>query len=114
MSAEYGWTDDQIGDLPLVRFRQIVSAIQLRLTQARREARSIASWQTRTLSTYIAAGYMVEKGKENKALSEAQNIGYDAIDQALLGVESGGAKENTNGSFERLMGWAGAGMTKRP
>jgi hypothetical protein len=65
------------------------------------------------LASYIAGGYMIEKGKENSAFKEAQKLGYDSIDQALLGVSAGGNKENTAGSFERLMAWAGAGMTKR-
>ncbi len=80
-----------------------------------REARSLVSWQTRVLSQFIASGYMVKKGEENKALQHAQTLGYDAIDRVLAGgqAEEGVAKENKPGSFERLMGWAQAGMTKR-
>lgn len=56
---------------------------------------------------------MTEKGKENTALKDAQTLGFDDIDQALMGLSAGGKKENAPGSFERLMGWAGNGMTKR-
>lgn len=56
---------------------------------------------------------MLDKGKENTAMKEAQTLGYDDIERALLGVAPRGPKENAPGSYERLMGWAGSGMTKR-
>lgn len=80
-----------------------------------REARALVSWQTRILSQYIAGGYWTKKGEENKMLTRAQTLGFDAIDRVLAGGEAsgGGVRENKPGSFERLMGWAKAGMTKR-
>ena len=56
---------------------------------------------------------MMDKGKENKAMKEAQTLGYDDVERALLGVAPRGAKENAPGSYEKLMGWAGNGMAKR-
>lgn len=55
---------------------------------------------------------MIDKGKENTAAKAAQTLGFDDIDRALAG---GGTapKENKAGSYERLIGWATAGMTKR-
>lgn len=91
------------------------------------------SWLARNISGFIAAGYMVEKGKENPALKSAESLAYDDIEAALLGVarkpaevaspalvqdENGrmvapdidpeesirrALERNTNGSFERFM-----------
>lgn len=54
---------------------------------------------------------MMEKGKENVAAKQAQQLGFDDIDRALAGALKPG--ENRVGSFEALMGWASNGMTKR-
>lgn len=111
MSSEYGWTDEQIGELALARFRQIVAAIQLRRWQAHREDSSRLSWQTRILAQYVAAGYMIEKGKPNTALENASYLGYDDIERAMAEASdtaSAAPKENRPGSFERLVGWSGA------
>lgn len=109
MSSEYGWTDEQIGELPLARFRQISSAIQIRRFSSGREENSRISWLARTISTYIAAGYMVGEGKENKALKHAGQLAYDDIESLMLGnapAASGGNSaqaENKPGSYERFM-----------
>lgn len=109
VSSEYGWTDEQIGELALGRFRQTVAAIQLRRWRDQRDEASRVSWQTRTLAQYIAAGYMIQKGAPNTALDNAQFLGYDDVERAM--VEAPGSsktpRENKAGSFERLMGWAG-------
>lgn len=106
MASEYGWTDEQIGDLPLVRFRQITAAIQTRRYTEAREENSRFSWMTRNLAGFIAAGYMTDGKKENKALKQAGELAYDDIEAALLGAApaaSGKPKENGVGSFERFM-----------
>lgn len=111
MSAEYGWTDQQIGDLPLARFRQITAAIQKRRFWKQREDNGRFSWMTRNLASFIAAGYQVEG--ENPALKTAGQLAYDDIEQSLLGggetAAGGGPKDNGNGSFERFMGAFGGG-----
>lgn len=61
---------------------------------------------TRTLAQFAAAGYMIEKGQENKALSQAEMLTLDEVEAALLGIDpknSSGPKENGNGSYERFM-----------
>lgn len=88
MSSEYGWDDDTIGELPLARFRQITAAIQMRRYAAAREENARFSWLARNLAGFIAAGYMVEKGKENKGLAQAGKIAYDDIEALLLGAET--------------------------
>ena len=114
MSSEYGWTDNQIGELPLARFRQITSAIQLRKYSAQREENSRFSWLGRNLAGFIANGYMVSKGQENPGLKLAATLAYDDIEAAQLGTQKAqGAKENSNGSFERFMMTMGGGKLQR-
>lgn len=66
---------------------------------------------TRNLAQFAAAGYMIEKGQENKALTQAERLAIDDVEAALLGHEpqnsSGGPAENGNGSYERFMGMVG-------
>ncbi len=95
MSSEYGWNDETIGELPLARFRQITAAIQMRRYATAREENARFSWLARNLSGFIAAGYMVEKGKENTALDQAGKLAYDDIEAALLGVEISQRTQNT-------------------
>lgn len=83
MSKEYGWSDDQILDLTVRRFRQIVAAINRRNFLRRREEISLVSWQTRQLATYTAGGYMTD-GKGNAALDSAQVLAYDEIEEAQI------------------------------
>jgi len=107
VSSEYGWTDEQIGELPLARFRQISSAIQIRRYTTAREENSRISWLARNIATYIAAGFEVGKGKENTALKHAKQLAYDDIEALMLGAEpaQGAVKpaENKPGSYERFM-----------
>lgn len=113
MASEYGWDDDTIGELPLVRLRQITAAIQMRRYTAAREENARFSWLARNLSSFIAAGYQVEKGKENKALAHAGLLAYDEVEATLLGAEKPGQpKENGVGSYERFMQMA-SGLDKR-
>ncbi len=108
VASEYGWTDEQIGELPLARLRQVTAAIQMRKFTAFREENSRFSWLARNLAGFIAAGYQMEKGKENKALTQAGKLAFDDIETVLLGGTPAGApKENSAGSYERFMGMMG-------
>lgn len=105
MASEYGWSDEYIGNLPLVRFRQITANVQMRRFYNEREENARFSWLARHITAYIAQTIMVEKGKPNTALDHAMLIGYDDIERAFLGAEpvpSESPKENKPGSFERL------------
>jgi hypothetical protein len=84
VSREYGWTDDQILDLPVRRFRQIVAAIRRRQFLRRREEIQLMSWQTRQITTFTAGGYMVDSKKGNPAFHYAQNLAFDEIEEAQL------------------------------
>lgn len=137
MSKEYGWTDDQILDLTVKRFRQIVAAINRRNFMRRREEITLISWQTRNLASFIAGGYMTD-GKGNPALDSATVLAFDEIEaeqikeaqvnnaSSRFGNAQGAPKfdengdiinegpEPTQGTFERFMGsmgnpyqWAG-------
>lgn len=107
VSSEYGWDDETIGELPLGRFRQISAAIQMRRYAQTRQENSRFSWLARNIAGFIAAGYMIDKGKENKALDMAGKLAFDDIEALLLGAETseaaGKPKENSAGSFERFM-----------
>ncbi len=83
-----------------------MSAIQLRQYREERKENSRFSWMTRTLAQFAAAGYMIEKGQENKALNQAERLAFDDVEAALLGHEpsdSNGPQDNGNGSYERIM-----------
>lgn len=118
ISKEYGWTDDQIMELPIRTLRQKIAAINRRLYMKRREEISLVSWQTRQLASFIAGGYWVEG--HNKALDQAQILAFDHIEKAQLDEWQERAEsepkqfEAKRGSFERFMGsmgdntrWAG-------
>lgn len=109
VQSEYGWTDEQIGELPLVRLRQITAAIQRRKFLVNREENSRFSWMARNIAQFIAAGYMIGEGQENTALTQAGLLALDDIERAVLNeaVENTPAKENEAGSFERLMRFGG-------
>lgn len=127
MSEAYGWTDEEIHNLTLRRFRQITAAISRRKYLEEREQKSLLAWQTRTLASFIAAGYQVGEGEENPGLKAANELAIDHIEKAQLAelaeMEFGDrgpaiAKEADGiavGSFEQFLGamgdpkrWAGA------
>lgn len=110
VSSEYGWGDEYILELPLVRLRQITAAIQRRRYLKTREENSRFSWLGRNLASFIAAGYMTEG--ENPALEKARTIAFDDIEAAALG-DSTAPGENKEGSFERLMKAFGSDLTNR-
>ncbi len=91
VSSEYGWDDDTIGELPLARLRQVTAAIQMRRYSSSRAENARFSWLARNISGFIAAGYQIEKGKENKALEQAGKLAYDDIEALLLGAETSNA-----------------------
>lgn len=112
ISSEYGWSDQQIGELPFMRFQQIVSAISLRRANKVREENYRFSWLARNLSQFVAAGYMVEG--ENPAIQQASTLAFDKVEREMLAhqaaiQESQPTKvhapvEPVRGSFEKLMG----------
>lgn len=129
MSEAYGWTDEEINNLTLRRFRQVTAAIRRRRYLEDRERKSLLSWQTRTLAGFIAGGYQIEEGKENPGLELVKKIAIDHIEETQLEelAESGEGFEGRGpaieagsdgiavGSFENFLGafgdpkrWAGA------
>jgi hypothetical protein len=54
LSTSYGWTDDQIMELPLVRFRQIFGTLQQRFYTEDLREEALVEWQTRSLASMIA------------------------------------------------------------
>lgn len=92
----------------------MLAAIQLRHFSEERKENSRISWMTRTLAQYTAAGYMVGKNEENKALRQAEELAFDEIEAVLLGAElkKKDPHENSNGSYERFMMMVGALETR--
>lgn len=113
ISSEYGWTDKQVGNLPLARFRQIAAAIAIRKFQQAREENSRVSWMTRTLATYIAAGFMTDGKSKNPYLEKAPSLAMDQFEEALLKVAAETrSQEPDQGSHEKLMRFAGSMQAK--
>jgi hypothetical protein len=69
---------------------------------------------TRSICTYIAQGYMVEKGKPNPALDAATRMSLDDVEMALLGSAPQKKTENGAGSYEKFMSMLGARGGSRP
>lgn len=106
MSSEYGWTDKQIGALSLSRLIQVSSAIRIRKFYEDRQQKSMASWMVRTLSLFIAQGYMVSG--ENPGIEMAMKVSIDDIDAALTSDASQRASQKKTidppvGSYERII-----------
>lgn len=102
ISTEYGWTDEQILDVPLCRLRQMTTAIAQRQYLADKSHRRLMSWQTRTIAQFIAATVKVEKGKDSPIMDAANKISLDAKEaQELLNAPV--EIENKPGSYERLV-----------
>ena len=137
MSAEYGWADEVIWELPLARFRQITAAIQQRRFFQKRDEDGRFSWLARNLAGFIVNGYMADAKDKKEPLAQAGSLAYDDIEAAMLGAtpdrqtspsvptENGKAPDidpneaiaralakNSNGSFERLRGMVG-GLDQR-
>jgi hypothetical protein len=55
ISAEYGWRDEEILEVPLCRLRQIADTIRRRQEQARNERLIVAEWQARSISSFVAS-----------------------------------------------------------
>jgi hypothetical protein len=113
IASEYGWTDQQIGELPFMRFQQIVSAIELRRATERRTENARFSWLARNLSQFVAGGYLTDGKQENTAIADARRIAFDKVEAAMLAhyEEQAALKpapiEAKRGSFESLMGFMG-------
>jgi len=118
VASSYGYTDYEIGELPLARLRQMTAAIQIRRYQTAREENSRTSWLARQIATYIAAGFETPKGKENEALKQAQQLAYDDVETALLKMSEEvqdnipAEDKNKPGSFERFMQTVGSNPTR--
>jgi len=118
IAKEYGWSDEQIGELPLMRFQQIVNAISLRKYREDRQETSRISWLARTISQYVAGGYMTDGQRENVAVRYASQIAFDHIEEAALEAAAAREalkartnetvmKEPARGSFEKMMQFMG-------
>ena len=110
IASEYGWSDEEILDLPFNRYLQIVSAIRVRKYMETREVSARFSWLARTISSFVAAGYMTDG--DNPAIDAAGQLAIDEVEQALLSYsraedwkpgDKAVVKEPTPGSFEKLM-----------
>lgn len=107
VSNSYGWTDNQIGELTLGRFRQIVAAIRTRELIQDRNKKNLIGWSTRALAVMIAGGYMIDSKDGNPAVEYAASLAIDAIDAAMLedaeSLAPAKSKEPELGSYERFM-----------
>lgn len=102
ISSEYGWQDSAILELTLARMQQIVASISIRKAQANRERKLELSWAVRTVSSFVAAGYMVEG--ENKGLDAANNLTLDDIEKKIMDADlPEPPTEARAGSTETLM-----------
>lgn len=81
ISSEYGWRDDELWELTLHRMQQIVAAITIRKSNDAREHKRELSWAVRTISSFIAAGYMSE---DNKGVEAAQDLTIDDIERKII------------------------------
>lgn len=104
ISSEYGWDDDKILTLSLRRLKQITTTIIQRQYLERRKERSLLSWQTRTLATYISAS---AGAGADKLLESSMQIGLDTDEIEELERLNKEAKsrpvEPQEGSYEKLM-----------
>jgi hypothetical protein len=55
VSAEYGWRDEEILEVPLCRLRQIADTIRRRQERDRHERLIVAEWQARSVSSFVAS-----------------------------------------------------------
>lgn len=104
VSCEYGWGDSVILDLTLKRLRQITTAITLRKYLEERKQRSLITWQTQTLSVFIAAA----SGAGEDFVKQAASVSLDQQDEE----EQKKSKEPEPGSYERLMANMVPGLTR--
>jgi hypothetical protein len=68
---------------------------------------------TRTLATYIAAGFMTDGKTKNPYLDKAPSLALDQFEEAILGAAAESrSQEPDQGSFEKLMRFAGSMQAK--
>lgn len=90
ISADYGWSDDQIFELPLRRLWSIKQVMYARIEETQKMWTVLAETITRTVSSFVAAG----PSKVN--IKNAESISF----QPRQAEETG----PTPGSFEKLQG----------
>jgi len=102
-------------EMTLVRFQQVISAIRSRRYLESREENARFSWLGRSVSTFIAAGYMIS-GDDNPAVDAASKLAIDDVEAILVGAteedewkpgDKAIVKEPKVGSFEKLAGSLG-------
>ena len=96
ISAEYGWSDEEILDLPLARLRQVSATIEFRRDVEDRMERVYLEWHTKTLAQFIAATVPMDKKGQKNPLVEA------ATALTLFPETIQKAKEPKVGSYEQL------------
>lgn len=84
--------------------------------QKDRHDKSMVSWQTRILASFIAGGYMVDGKTGNPALDAAQKLAFDDIEAAQIedAAKATVKKKVTEpaiGSYERFMGAFGGKLS---
>ncbi len=104
VASEYGWSDDQILDLTVARLRQIVQAITVRQASFDKRNRAYITWQTKELSSFIAAAGSSSAEQADALMGAVSKISMDPADE----VEEA-PKENLPGSYERAMSLFGPG-----
>jgi hypothetical protein len=87
----------------LGRLRQILDTIAERRARDARYRRSLLTWQTQTLVSFIAATVPVEKGRTNPLLEVAREV---TLDPEPPQPET----DNRPGSFERLTSGFASGV----
>ena len=104
ISSEYGWDDEKILSLTLGRVKQITTTIIQRQYLERRKERSLLSWQTRTLATFISAS---AGAGADKLLESSFKIGLDDDEveelEKLNEESKSRPSEPDKGSYEKLM-----------
>lgn len=68
ISSEYGWTDDQILQLTIGRFRQVRDVLMERSQEERRERLQEKEMEVRALAQFMA--------RSNKALAAARTLQF--------------------------------------
>ena len=81
ISSEYGWPDREILDLTLARMQQIVAAITLRKKGEVRDRKREISWAVRTISAFVAGGYMTE---DKSGIDAAHNLSIEEIERQVM------------------------------
>jgi hypothetical protein len=84
VQSEYGWSDEYVLSLSVVRLRQVVEAIGVRRRDLSRERWAQVVWETRTLARFIAATVedkidMAKTGGVNPLAEQARDLGKEFL-----------------------------------